>query len=344
MKKHTLVIAIIAFFLQSGRGFSQPRPDESLGLGIVELSMGREDVARQDFLKSRSINAKAMLERLDYPRKSSYVYQFDYTDPTFNGFYDYVVYVSKKPEYAFFKEIVKGIDQHNPNRDLGKLGIFGNALFSPRSTYLTIDCFIKTFILKSETGEVFQNYNTGSFAGYKDFDDINVKMLFSKDEVFLLKILTYERYAEVDKDWRALDSVFISYENLKTKNTVWKKEIKANHAEISENDSKIQVIENHLNASSFYCEIDIKSGKVVKKANLGKIDWYNFSRDSLFNAYIKRPVPQFDEEGSYSSNIEIISPNKKYMLKGNRTYGNFTLKTVKDDKIIREVLFGSDIE
>jgi hypothetical protein len=344
MKIYTLVIAIIALFLNPGRVSGQSRPDESLGMGIVELSMGREDVARQDFRKSRSVNAKAILERLDYPGKRSYVYQFDYTDPTFNGFYDYIVYVSKKPEYAFFKEIVKGIDQNNPNGDLRKLGIFGSARFSPKSTYLTIDCFIKTFVLKSETGEVFQNYNTGSFAGYKDFDDINVKMLFSKDEVFLLKILTYKRYPEVKKDLRALDSVFITYENLKTKYTVWKKEIKANHAEITENDTKIQVIENHLNASSFYSEIDIKSGKVVKKANLGKIDWYNFNRDSLLNAYIKRPVHQFDEEGSYSSDIEIISPDKKYMLKGNRTYGNFKLIAVKGDQIIREFLFGSDIE
>lgn len=99
-------------------------PDDNLGMGIVHLSMNDIETAKEYFQRSHSINAKAILERLEIPGKKFFLFQFDYNDPTLNGFYDYIVYLSENSEYTFFKDIIKGLIECNPNKELGRLGIF----------------------------------------------------------------------------------------------------------------------------------------------------------------------------------------------------------------------------
>ncbi len=156
--------------------------DDALGMAIVDLSTGREASAILRLRDSHSQNAKALLERL---KKSAGPFQFtfDYEDPTFLGFYDYVKHLSSNSNYSFFHEILLEVDARNPNKELGTLGGLLEACFSSKSKHLLIHSTQMSVVLETRTA------NTIFFTKLDDRIIDQVEFYFSQDEERLLIIM-----------------------------------------------------------------------------------------------------------------------------------------------------------
>ncbi len=303
------------------------RPDERLGKGIVELSMDRESDALISFRLSGSQNSLALLERIEDPG-TTYRYHFDYDDPTLNGFYDYLVYISKKQQYKFLAEVVREFDRRKPSRELGELGPFFNAYFSPRSTYLIIYSLFRTIIIESQTGKVIINHNL------KAENIEEVQYIFSKDEKQVIKYVQTSYSKDVPK--------IITYEDFLSKKIIWTKKMTDRvMTGFSKDYSKI-ILFNFKGGSDqinvVMHEIDRNTGKELRKKSLGELP--SDQIDPEFAKITSTNVDLFPDH-----RVDVVKcPNNKYFFEGNKTFGNYTLKSISDNREIKKFRFDSGIE
>jgi hypothetical protein len=223
--------------------------------------MDREESAIQFFMGSSSTNATAILERILNPKGPRRI-KYDYDDTTFLGFHYYLKYAYQKPKYSFLTEVVRQVDARNPNKELGKLDLFYNAYFSPRSTYLTIYTTNQAVVMEARSGKVLEVIPR-SYDMHKIADG---KIIFSKDEQFILKYIEISNtsYSESHKK-------IVSYENYHTKKVIWKKEfINRVEASFSKDYSKVIIFNYDINEYT-KCNImyiDKTTGKVLSKKTL----------------------------------------------------------------------------
>ena len=89
----------------------------------------------------------------------------------------------------------------------------------------------------------------------------------------------------------------------------------------------------------YFYEIEPKTGNEISKRNLRDMEW-----KSIADLFAEFTAVQIDYFKYISGLVRIESPDKKYLLEGNKTYGNFVLMTIIGNKAIRKFRFASDIE
>lgn len=294
--------------------------DDKFGLGLVSLSIGKEQEAEVYFLLSNSKNSLLMLEALN-ASKVDIVQRFNYNDPTLLGFRGYLEILAKKPKYAFFSKILDELDARNPNKEMGELGIFNSAYFSQKSNFLVIYCSNKTILVKSETGEMLEEIVVGYEKEYSSAD-----IFIAKDETYYLKIV--EKFIDEEANY------IISYNNMKNNDKIWERSFSNRIIAKFSNDNKYVSIYNDIpdSTSLTVIRIDTKTGKENSRKVISIAQF-----DDIINLTNK------EENLQEFPLYQLESPNKKFKLAGNKGYGQISL--YKDNQtLVREFWFASDIE
>jgi hypothetical protein len=310
------------------------RPDELLGLGFVALVQNDMAAAKDYFSRSPSPDAKIMLKFLKY-RFSDVCSKIDFSDPTLWGFYYYIDVLSKKPGYQCFQRIKKEVKARNPNKELGELGLFCNAYFSPRSTYLTIYCGNKTILLESKTGKSLEVINHDDKKGPTD-----AKIIFSDDERHRLMYRNSGGREDSDR--------VVAYEDFESKKILWTKR-RSKRMDVGFSKDYARALIFNYEAGSgrtdlVITEVVCNTGQELYPTVLKKIKWDDVNR--LYKKYTVTPICYFPTEIA-DKPLEmrrIHSPDKRYLLVGNHSLGNFRLIKTDGNRTIREFRFASGIE
>lgn len=316
----TIVVNLFVLFLLSFNP-SYSCADDSFGLGLVALTMDQEEEAIGYFLTSRSKNSRILIRKLQFPGSGD-IAGIDYSDPTFVGFYAYIEILSHKPKYSFFAKIKEELDARNPNKELGQLGIFDNAVFSPKSKYLVMYCTYKTLVLDVANGKLLEMNDS-------EKSEEDTEITFSKDDRHIIR---YRGSAGEEGD------KVVSYEDFISKKKFWEVTLKDRvGTKFSKDCSKVWIYNYkaglELTPLTIY-EIDVKTGKRLSKKKHKGVTFEEA------RSYTEIKPERAHDHFLYT----VYSPNKEFYLTGSIAYGNFSLKRTRNDEVVRDFWFHSDIE
>jgi hypothetical protein len=142
--------------------------------------------------------------------------------------------------------------------------------------------------LKSETGEIFMKFDIDGYFNHEDSDLVDVKIHFTKDEKYFLKILTYAKYRQEENGRTAYSYSVISYENTKTKKITWQKKLNNIISGFTTDFQRVLALENNPDSTTFYYEFEPKTGNILIKREIGIINWYSDKGDSIRFSYYQK--------------------------------------------------------
>lgn len=284
--------------------------------------MDQEEEAIGYFLMSRSKNSRMIIRKLQFSGIGD-IEGIDYSDPTFVGFYAYVEILSRKPKYSFFAKIKEEIDARNPNKELGQLGIFDSAVFSPKSKYLVIRCTYKTFVLEAANGKLLEMNDS-------EISEKDTEIIFSNDDRHIIR---YRGSSDEE------GNKTVSYEDFIRKKKIWEISLKDRVGTKFSKDCSKVLIYNYkagleLTPLTIY-KIDVKTGKRLSKRTYKGITFEEA------RSYTEIKTAQSANDDYWDT---IYSPNKEFYLTGSIAYGNFSLNRTRNNEVIRHFWFHSDIE
>jgi hypothetical protein len=331
MMRRPLVL-INAVLIAFGCEIALAQHDEQFGLALAELSSGHLESARSRLHSSGSPNAVALLARLDAPRSATRTSgaglpAFDLDAPIWDEFYDYVEELSKKSEFAFFREVLSRINKMRPSVDLGRLGVFFNAYFSPKSKFLIIYASSETVVLEAASGRLLQTYRGGLCEVY-----------YSNDEKHRLRCVH-----EASLDEEAKTEVI--YEDVAAGKPLWRHANYTHRLNAAFSRDYSQVIVFNYKAGEERCDVTTyrlttTDGSTVHQERLRDVPYEDI--DKRFVREVAQSVDLFPE--SMESFRRIVSPDGRLALIGDKTAGVFELQRVGSGQVLRKFVFASDVE
>jgi hypothetical protein len=329
-----LVVAFATSFtgVQFARS-EQKVPDEEFGMGLVDLSVGRVESAKRRFAQARSANATAVLHRLMYPESDVHP-PFDLTDPTWEMFRGYLVELAKKAEYRYLRDVLESLDSAEPAPELGRLGLFWNVYFSPRSGFITIYCTNKTLLVRTDTGKLVESIDRGMGAMVDD-----AKLILSENEETMLRIIENHWVAYGEDAKKSVAHVERSSGEVR-----WKREFTHRVDAGFKTDYSGVVVINYKAGREYtdvaVYELSLRDGEEMATQFLKDQGWEEVKQ--LADRMIAGgAVDYFPEIGPVT---RVESQDKKFIFQGNRNSGRYELRSAATGKVIQTFQFASDVE